>query len=61
MGWQIAARWADEPESVWYWVWQRIADDSDIVIAESARFSKLSHCLEDARRHGFDEDDCAAE
>jgi hypothetical protein len=58
MGWEFAALWVDDPDASWQWVWRRIADDSGEVIAESSAFPRLDRCLEDARRHGFEEDDC---
>lgn len=58
MGWEFAALWVDDPDVSWQWVWRRIADDSGEVIAESSAFPRLENCLEDARLHGFEEDDC---
>lgn len=58
MGWEFAALWVDDRDTPWQWVWRRIADDSGALIAESAPFSHLDHCIEDARRNGFDEEDC---
>ena len=58
MGWAFVALWVDDPEAPWQWVWRRIADDSGALIAESTGFSQLDHCVEDARRNGFDEDPC---
>jgi len=58
MGWEFAALWGDDTDASWHWVWRRIADDSGEVIAESSAFTHLDRCLEDARLHGFDEDDC---
>lgn len=58
MGWQFVALWTDDPDLPWQWVWRRVADDSGAVIVESRAFDELALCLEDARTHGFDEDDC---
>ena len=59
MGWQFAARWGDEAEATWQWVWRRVADDSGAVIEESRTFSRLDECVDDARMNGFDESGCA--
>lgn len=56
MGWEFAAFWIEEADARWQWVWRRIADDSGEVIEQSAAFSHLDGCLEDARKHGFEED-----
>jgi hypothetical protein len=61
MGWEFVAMWVDDAEGPWQWVWRRIADDSGDLIAESQGFPQLDLCLEDARLHGFDEDDCGPE
>jgi hypothetical protein len=58
MGWEFVALWVDDPETQWKWIWRRVADDSGELIAESAGFPALNSCVEDARRNGFDEDDC---
>ena len=58
MGWEFAACWVEEADAPWQWVWRRIADDG-AVIAESDCFSRLDHCIADAKAHGFDEEDCA--
>ena len=58
MGWEFAALWMDDPDARWQWVWRRIADDSGAVIDESTGFPHLDLCVADARRHGFDEDQC---
>jgi hypothetical protein len=59
MGWQFAAVWGDDPDGRWKWVWRRIADDSGATLEQSGEFNRLDDCIEDARRHGFDED-CGA-
>ena len=59
MGWQFAARWIDEAEATWNWVWRRVADDSGAVLEESRIFSSLDECVDDARMNGFDESGCA--
>ena len=59
MGWQFAARWIDEAEPAWTWVWRRVADDSGAVLEESQMFSSLDECVDDARMNGFDESGCA--
>ena len=58
MGWEFAALCVDDPDASWRWVWRRVADDSGEVLAESSGFPRLDTCLEDARRHGFEEADC---
>jgi hypothetical protein len=58
MGWEFAALWVDEADSPWQWVWRRVADDSGDIIAESARFAQLDHCIADAKANGFDEEGC---
>lgn len=58
MGWEIAALWVDEPDVQWQWVWRRVADDSGEVIAQSKPFPHLDLCIADAKRNGFDEEDC---
>ena len=58
MGWEFAALWVDDPDAPWQWVWRRVADDSGKVIAESAAFTQMESCVEDARLHGFDEEGC---
>ena len=58
MGWEFAACWVEEGDAPWQWMWRRIADDSGAVIAESAHFANLAHCIADAKAHGFDEEDC---
>ena len=59
VGWEFAALWVDdEADARWQWVWRRVADDSGAVIAESTAFPHLDLCLEDARRNGFDEEEC---
>jgi len=55
MGWEFVAMWVDDAEGPWQWVWRRIADDSGDLIAESAGFTHLDRCREDARLHGFDD------
>lgn len=61
MGWEFAARWVEEPEQAWKWAWRRVADDSGAVLEQSALFLNLEDCIDDARRHGFDEGPCRAE
>ena len=58
MGWEFAAVWVDDPDISWRWTWRRVADDSGAVIAESTSFHELDLCIEDAKKHGFDPDDC---
>ena len=58
MGWAFVALWVDDPDTPWHWVWRRTADDSGVLIAESARFSELDCCVEDARQNGYDADAC---
>ena len=58
MGWEFAAMWADDHDDGWYWTWRRVADDSGAALEQSRRFGALEECIEDARKHGFDEDDC---
>ena len=60
MGWEFAAVWADDPdcEGGWRWMWRRAADDSASTLDQSRRFATLEDCLDDARKHGFDEDGC---
>jgi len=60
MGWEFAALWADDPDTPWQWIWRRVADDSGAVIEESTAFPHLDLCIEDARKHGFDEDECGS-
>ena len=59
MGWEFAASWVDDPDQ-WQWQWRRIADDSGAVIARSPHFAQLEHCIEDAKKNGFEEDGCGA-
>lgn len=58
MGWEFAALWLEDGEAPWKWVWRRVADDSGAVISESAPFTDLDRCLEDAKANGFEEADC---
>lgn len=58
MGWEFAALWADEPDRDWHWVWRRVADDSAAPLQVSERFASIEECVEDAKRHGFDDPDC---
>ena len=53
MGWEFAALWTDDA-TPWQWIWRRVADDSGHVIEESAAFSELDACIEDAKKHGFE-------
>jgi hypothetical protein len=58
MGWQFAARWSDEAEPAWNWLWRRVAADSGAVLEESLLFSSLHECVDDARMNGVDESGC---
>ena len=58
MGWEFAAVWVDEPVRSWKRTWRRIADDSGAVLQQSGDFHALEECIDDARRHGFDETGC---
>jgi hypothetical protein len=58
MGWEFAALWTDDPVGSWNWTWRRVADDSGAVLQQSAGFAALEDCIEDARKHGFDESGC---
>jgi len=58
MGWEFAAMWADDHDHGWYWMWRRLADDSGAALEQSRRFAALDECIEDAKKHGFDEDGC---
>ena len=58
MGWEFAAVWADEGEGRWYWIWRRVADDTGTALEHSARFAELDECIADARRRGFDDENC---
>jgi hypothetical protein len=58
MGWEFAACWVEESDAPWQWMWRRIADDSGAVIAQSGHFATLEQCIEDAKDHGFDEENC---
>jgi hypothetical protein len=60
MGWEFAALYFEDAEEGWRWVWRRIADDSGKTLQESPTFEQLDECVEDAKRHGFDEDDCGS-
>jgi hypothetical protein len=57
MGWEFAALWVEDSDEQWHWVWRRRADDTGAALQESASFAQLDDCIEDARRHGFDEGD----
>lgn len=59
MGWEFAAVWGIDPAKGWRWTWRRIADDSGEVLANSGAFLRLDDCIQDARRNGFDDADCA--
>ena len=58
MGWEFAALWVDDPDRAWKWVWRRVADDSGTVLQESAAHERLEDCVRDARRNGYDENEC---
>ena len=58
MGWEFAAIWSADPAGSWKWIWRRVADDDGAVLQQSAEFGMLEHCIEDARRNGYDEEDC---
>ena len=58
MAWEFAAMWADDDDHGWYWTWRRVADDSGERLEQSARFVALEDCIEDAKKHGFDDDYC---
>ena len=58
MGWEFAAAWVEEPDPRWQWKWRRVADDSGRLLEESSQFALLDECIADAKRHGFDDDDC---
>ena len=60
MGWEFAALWVDDPASTWKWVWRRVADDSGIVLEQSAEFLTLDDCIADARQHGLDQSHCGS-
>ena len=59
MGWEFAASATDEADQGWQWVWRRIADDSGVMLHESAPFAALEDCITDAKKHGFDETACS--
>ena len=58
MAWEFAARWVEDAGHEWHWVWRRIADDSGMMLHESQPFAALEDCIEDAKKHGFDERTC---
>jgi hypothetical protein len=60
MGWEFAAVWVEDPDETWQWVWRRVADDTGAALEQSAGFSQLEDCIEDARKHGFDEGECGS-
>ena len=59
MAWEFTARWIEDADVPWQWVWRRVADDSGAVIATSQPFPNLGACIGDARAHGFDDDACS--
>ena len=58
MGWEITAVWIEQPDRAWRWMWRRMGDDSDRVIAESPQFVNFEECVQDAETHGLDHADC---
>lgn len=55
MGWEFVTSF-DSDDRKFYWFWRRTADDSGEVLEESARrFLDLMECIENARRHGFED------
>ena len=58
MGWEFAALWVEDVDSPWQWVWRRVADDSGSILEESPPFTDLALCVDDAKRHGFEEGGC---
>jgi hypothetical protein len=59
MGWEFTARWIEDADVPWQWVWRRVADDSGAVMATSRPFANLDACIDDARVNGFDDDACS--
>ena len=58
--WEFTATWNDNARQPWCWAWRRVSDDAGKG-APSRRFASLDACIEDARRHGFeDEEDTVA-
>ena len=58
MGWEFAAVWVDDPVRTWKWTWRRVADDDGAGLERSGECVQLEDCVDDARRHGFDESGC---
>ena len=56
MDWEFIATWTGDAGEPWCWVWRRLADDA-VKGAPSRRFATLEACVEDARRHGFEDEE----
>ena len=60
MDWEFIATWNDDAGRPWRWTWRRLSDDAGKG-APSRSFASLDACVDDARRHGFeDEEDTVA-